>query len=138
VATASVSQVHRARRADDASLVAVKVQLPEVANTLAADLDILEYLAELLEERAPSVRPFKPVEVVRELRLPHPQSETGSLTISIGCATSNETDISAESLLALVDSRLYLAKQGGRNRLVCSDDAAEGDPPRKRRPDVIK
>lgn len=68
VATASVSQVHRARRADDASLVAVKVQLPEVADTLAADLDILEYLAELLEERAPSVRPFKPVEVVRELR----------------------------------------------------------------------
>lgn len=65
---------------------------------------------------------LRALEVVRELRLPHPQSETGSLTISIGCATSSETDISAKSLLALVDSRLYLAKQGGRNRLVCSED----------------
>jgi diguanylate cyclase (GGDEF)-like protein len=65
---------------------------------------------------------LRALEVVRELRLPHPQSETGFLTISIGCATSSETDISAKSLLALVDSRLYLAKQGGRNRLVCSED----------------
>ncbi|GFK94229.1 putative protein kinase UbiB [Fundidesulfovibrio magnetotacticus] len=68
VATASVSQVHRARRADDGALVAVKVRLPGVADTLRADLDILEFLAELLEERAPAVRPFRPVEVVRELR----------------------------------------------------------------------
>ncbi|RPH37836.1 MAG: GGDEF domain-containing protein, partial [Desulfobulbaceae bacterium] len=52
---------------------------------------------------------LRALEVVRELRLPHPQSETGFLTISIGCATSSETDISAESLIALVDSRLYLA-----------------------------
>lgn len=67
---------------------------------------------------------LRALEVVRELHLPHPQSDTGSLTISIGCGTSNETDISATSLLALVDSRLYFAKQGGRNRLVCSDNAA--------------
>jgi diguanylate cyclase (GGDEF)-like protein len=64
---------------------------------------------------------LRALEVVRELRLPHPQSETGILTISIGCASSKETDISATSLLALVDRRLYLAKQGGRNRLVCSE-----------------
>jgi diguanylate cyclase (GGDEF)-like protein len=67
---------------------------------------------------------LRALEVVRDLHLPHPQSETGYLTISIGCASSNETDISATSLLALVDSRLYRAKQEGRNRLVCSDDAA--------------
>jgi len=63
------------------------------------------------------------LELVRELRLPHPHSRTGYLTISMGCATSNETEISAESLLALVDRRLYLAKQSGRNRLVCADEA---------------
>lgn len=64
---------------------------------------------------------LRALELVRELRLPHPQSESGYLTISIGCATSNESEISAESLLALVDSRLYRAKQDGRNRLVGSD-----------------
>lgn len=68
VATASVSQVHRARLASDGSLVAVKVRLPGVSDTLRADLDILEFLANLLEERVPSVRAFKPVDVVRELR----------------------------------------------------------------------
>ncbi|MBI4804159.1 MAG: AarF/ABC1/UbiB kinase family protein [Desulfovibrio sp.] len=67
VATASISQVHRARRADNGCLVAVKVRLPDVSDTMAADLDILEYFAELLQERAASVRPFKPVDVVREL-----------------------------------------------------------------------
>ena len=68
VATASISQVHRARLASNGSLVAVKVRLPGVSDTLAADLDILEFLAELLEQRVPSVRAFKPVDVVRELR----------------------------------------------------------------------
>lgn len=63
------------------------------------------------------------LELVRELRLPHPHSRTGYLTISMGCATSNETETAAESLLALVDRRLYLAKQSGRNRLVCADEA---------------
>lgn len=67
---------------------------------------------------------LRALELVRDLRLPHPHSQTGYLTISMGCATSNETETAAKSLLALVDSRLYLAKQSGRNQLVCSDEAA--------------
>ena len=68
VATASLSQVHRAKRADDGRLVAVKVRLPQVVETLAADLDILEFIAGLVEEHMPSLRPDRPREVVRELR----------------------------------------------------------------------
>lgn len=67
---------------------------------------------------------LRALELVRELRLPHPHSDSGYLTISIGCATSNESESTAESLLALVDRRLYLAKQGGRNRLICSNTVA--------------
>lgn len=61
------------------------------------------------------------LEQIRRLRLPHPKSESGHITISIGCATINETDSTGESLLTLADRRLYMAKQGGRNRMICSD-----------------
>ncbi len=67
VATASVSQVHRAELPDGRA-VAVKVRLPGVEETLAADLDILEMLAGLLEEHLPSLRKFRPRDVVRQLR----------------------------------------------------------------------
>ena len=67
---------------------------------------------------------LRALELVRELRVPHPHSDSGYLTISIGCATSNEAESMADSLLAVVDRRLYQAKQGGRNRLVWSDTTA--------------
>lgn len=68
VATASLSQVHRARRADDGRLVAVKVRLPGVVDTIMADLDIMEFFAAQLEERFPSLRRSRPRFVVRSLR----------------------------------------------------------------------
>ena len=68
VATASLSQVHRARRADDGRQVAVKVRLPGVVDTIMADLDIMEFFAAQIEERFPSLRRSRPRFVVRNLR----------------------------------------------------------------------
>jgi len=68
VATASLSQVHRARRADDGRVVAVKVRLPGVVDTVLADLDIAAFFAAQLEERFPSLHRIRPREAVRALR----------------------------------------------------------------------
>ena len=68
VATASISQVHRARRADDGRLVAVKVRLPGVVDTILSDLDIMEFFAAQVEDRFPSIRRSRPRETVRTLR----------------------------------------------------------------------
>jgi ubiquinone biosynthesis protein len=68
VATASISQVHRARLLENGKLVAVKVRLPGVVDTIMADLDIMEFFAAQIEERFPAVRKARPRQVVRSLR----------------------------------------------------------------------
>ena len=62
------------------------------------------------------------LELVREQQLPHPTSEFGSVTISIGCATIGKEIKSGEGLIRKADSHLYTAKQSGRNRIICSND----------------
>ena len=59
------------------------------------------------------------LEQIRNLQLPHPGTELGYLTISIGCANADEMKPSNENIVELADRRLYKAKQSGRNRLAC-------------------
>lgn len=56
---------------------------------------------------------------IKQLSLPHTQSELGQVTLSIGLATVVPSNDSApEQLIAIADKALYGAKQGGRNRVV--------------------
>jgi ubiquinone biosynthesis protein len=66
VAAASIAQVHRAITADGAE-VAVKVLRPGVGDAFQRDLDLLRWLAELVERTQPALRRLKPVEVVETL-----------------------------------------------------------------------
>jgi len=65
VASASVSQVHRAVLPDDA-MVAVKVQRPGIHRTIEIDLEIMFDLAELVEKHIHGMETLDPIGIVRE------------------------------------------------------------------------
>jgi diguanylate cyclase (GGDEF)-like protein len=55
---------------------------------------------------------------VRQLAEPHPSSDHGILTVSIGVATMFAgQNIGPSSLITLADTALYAAKQSGRNQV---------------------
>ncbi len=66
VAAASIAQVHRAETSDGRA-VAVKVLRPGIRAAFNRDLDLLRWVAELIEATRPDLRRLKPVETVRTL-----------------------------------------------------------------------
>jgi len=64
LATASIAQVHRATL-HDGSEVVVKVQRPNLAGLIRADLDLLYLLARLIDATVEEAALYRPVEVVR-------------------------------------------------------------------------
>jgi len=64
-ASASISQVHRATL-KDGTAVAVKIQRPGIAATIAADIELLESLAAWMADHGVRVPGFDPVGAVRE------------------------------------------------------------------------
>lgn len=68
LAAASIAQVHRATlRTEEGVLdVAVKVQRPGIAATIASDVEILHTLAALLERAIPETRIYSPVGLIQQ------------------------------------------------------------------------
>lgn len=67
LATASIAQVHAARTLEGDDVV-VKIRKPDVERLLEQDMEILEFLAGLLERYIPELRPFRPSEIVQEFK----------------------------------------------------------------------
>lgn len=67
VAAASIAQVHKAKTIGGKT-VAVKILRPDIEKAFARDLDLFEWVAELMERRLTSTRRMKPKEVVKTLR----------------------------------------------------------------------
>ena len=67
VASASISQVHRAVL-HDGRVVALKVQRPDIAKVVQADLDIIKNLAQLVERRLPNLAVYKPLAMAARIR----------------------------------------------------------------------
>ncbi len=65
VASASISQVHKAIL-KNGKKVAVKVQRPDVRKIMETDIEIMFYVAKLLENRVPKIRQFSPVQIINE------------------------------------------------------------------------
>ncbi len=67
LAAASIAQVHRATLKDGKKVV-LKIQRPNLEKTIATDLDIIAWLAEVMEERLPETRRYSPTAAVREFK----------------------------------------------------------------------
>lgn len=65
IGSASIAQVHKATLQNGQTVV-LKVQRPGIVQTINDDLNVLYFIAELLEKYVPEVRPFNPVAMVDE------------------------------------------------------------------------
>ncbi len=65
MAAASIAQVHRARL-PDGTPVAVKVRRPRIKKTIEVDLEIMNYLAGLMERHLTEFQVIRPQRIVRE------------------------------------------------------------------------
>jgi ubiquinone biosynthesis protein len=63
--SASIAQVHRAQLIEGAKVV-LKVQRPGIVQTINDDLNVLYFIAELVDRYIPEVRPFNPIGMVDE------------------------------------------------------------------------
>lgn len=64
VSAASISQVHFAVTSEGAE-VAVKVLRPGIEEAIARDIELMRWIAEIIERTQPRFRRFKPVEIVQ-------------------------------------------------------------------------
>jgi ubiquinone biosynthesis protein len=67
IAAASIAQVHRAVLKSGEHVV-VKVRRSGILSKVTTDLEIVAWMAELLEKHSPRLRPYQPVAVVRQFR----------------------------------------------------------------------
>lgn len=65
IGSASIAQVHQATLANGKKVV-LKIQRPGIVQVINDDLNVLYFIAELLEKYVPEVRPFNPVAMVDE------------------------------------------------------------------------
>lgn len=67
IASASVSQVHKAKL-KDGTVVAVKVQRPGVRQIMETDIEIMLFIAKLLEKHSKKIRKYRPVTIVQQFK----------------------------------------------------------------------
>ena len=65
IASASISQVHKATL-KNGKIAAVKIQRPNAREIMETDVEIMLYIAKMLEKRVPKIRKFSPVKVIEE------------------------------------------------------------------------
>ena len=66
---------------------------------------------------------------LEEVRVPVPGGGTVGVTASVGVAAGSEL-VDPEELIQMADQALYQAKGEGRNRMICLQLGAPGEPPR--------
>lgn len=62
---------------------------------------------------------------IKEMGMPHPNSHSAFVTVSIGIATAEDDAQTPDQLIQCADSALYLAKKNGRDRWETLDDVGE-------------
>ena len=67
IASASISQVHKAML-KNGKKVAVKIQRPNVIKIMETDIEIMFYVARLLEKYMPNIKKFSPTQIIGEFK----------------------------------------------------------------------
>jgi len=67
IASASISQVHKATL-HNGKIVAVKVQRPTVRTIMETDIEVMFYVAKILEKHSKKLKEFKPTRIVGEFK----------------------------------------------------------------------
>lgn len=66
LASASIAQVHTATLKEDGREVVIKVTRPDIAKTIAADIQLMKWLAALVQRFVKDAKRLRPVEVIKE------------------------------------------------------------------------
>ncbi len=109
LAAASIAQVHRARLLDGTEVV-VKIRRPGIADTIDADLRLLQRLATLAEAELPALKPYHPQALVREFA----RSLRRELDLASECRQAERIAANLAELPYIVVARAHWAHTGER------------------------
>jgi ubiquinone biosynthesis protein len=109
LAAASIAQVHRAQLKDGTEVV-VKIRRPGITEVIEADLRLLGHLAALVEAEMPSLKPYRPQLLVRELA----KSLRRELDLAAECRHAERIATNMAPLPHIVIPRVHWAHTGAR------------------------
>ncbi len=120
LAAASIAQVHRAQLLDGTEVV-VKIRRPGITDTIEADLRLLARLAAVVEAEIPTLKPYRPQQLVRELA----RSLRRELDLASECRNAERISANLVELPWIVIPRVHWAHTSER---VNVQDFIEGVP----------
>ncbi|MDE2418552.1 MAG: phosphotransferase [Burkholderiales bacterium] len=109
LAAASIAQVHRAQIKDGAEVI-VKIRRPGIELTIEADLRLLGHLAALAEAEIPTLKPYRPQQLVRELA----KSLRRELDLAAECRNAEQIATNMQALPYIVIPKVHWAYTGKR------------------------
>lgn len=102
LAAGSIAQVHRASLASGEQLI-LKIRRPGIRSLVEADLRVIARIAELLEREVAELRPFKPVDLVRQFA----QSMRRELDLAQECRNAERISLNLADNPHVVIPRIY-------------------------------
>ncbi len=121
LAAASIAQVHRARLFDGTEVV-VKIRRPGIGDTIDTDLRLLARLAAVAEAELPTLRPYRPQQLVRELA----RSLRRELDLAGECRNAERIAANLSELPWMVVPKVYWAYTGERVNVQAFVDGVPG------------
>lgn len=109
LAAASIAQVHRAALADGTEVI-VKIRRPGIESVIEADLRLLARAAAMAEARMPSLKPYRPQQLVREFA----RSLRRELDLAAECHNAERMAKNFASRPEIVIPRVHWAHTGKR------------------------
>jgi ubiquinone biosynthesis protein len=109
LAAASIAQVHRAQLKDGTEVI-VKIRRPGIDVVIEADLRLLGHLASLAEAEIPTLKPYRPQQLVREFA----KSLRRELDLAAECRNAEHIATNMAALPYIVIPKVYWTYTGQR------------------------